>query len=131
MTNAENTKRNTSATVLKWVARSAGAASFGLLTLFVVSQIVAGKMKPEFSEGIGLICFPGGVMLGFAVAMWREKTGAAIAIVGCATFYLWHFMHSGDLPSGIYFLLFTSPAVLFLISGWLRGSPVDLEVTSS
>lgn len=131
MKKAENAILNTSATVLKWVARSAGVASFGLLTLFIMSHIVAGGMKPEFSEGIGLICFPGGVMLGFAVAMWREKTGAAIAIVGCAAFYLWHFVHSGELPSGIYFLLFTSPAVLFLISGSLRDSSVVIEAASS
>lgn len=130
MTNSENSKLKTSATVFKWISRSAGAASLGLLTLFIVSHIAAGEMKPEFSEGIGLICFPGGVMLGFAVAMWREKTGATIAIVGCAAFYLWHFIHAGDLPSGIFFLLFTSPAVLFLISGWLRGSSVGLEATS-
>lgn len=88
-------------------------------------------MKPKFSEGIGLTFFPGGVMLGLAVALWREKTGAIIAIVGCAAFYLWHFIHAGALPSGIFFLLFTSPAVLFLISGWLRDSLVGREATSS
>jgi hypothetical protein len=131
MTNSENARLSTPVTVLKWIARFTGSASFGLLTLFVASLIATGEMKPESSEGIGLICFPGGVMLGFAVAMWREKTGATIAMVGCATFYLWHFLDSGDLPDGIYFLLFTSPAVLFLISGWLRGSSVGREATSS
>lgn len=48
------------------------------------------------------------------------RSGAMTAIISCASFYVWHYNRSGDLPAGIYFVLFTSPAILFLISGWLR-----------
>lgn len=77
-------------------------------------------MKPDVFEMVGMLCFPFGVMFGLALAFRFDTVGAITAIISCAAFYVWHFNRSGDLPSGIFFLLFTSPAILFLISGWLR-----------
>lgn len=132
MTDSKMTKRDIAWTGLKWTARTAGAASCGILLLFVASHAGAGEIQPDPGEWVGLICFPGTVMLGLAVALWREKIGASIALAGCAGFYLWHFVRAGDLPGGPYFLLFTSPAVLFLISGLIhkQDSSSDAPTTT-
>lgn len=120
MTRSHKATSNALRSVVKWMARLAGAVSFGILALFVVSHIGAGEMKPDAFEIFGLLCFPFGVMFGLALSFRFDTVGAMAAIVSCAAFYVWHFSRSGDIPSGIYFLLFTSPAILFLMSGWLN-----------
>jgi len=116
-------------TTVKWAARATGAASLGLLGLFVVSHAGAGELRPNLSETVGLLCFPGGVMLGLALAFRFDKAGALTVIVSCVAFYVWHYASSGGMPGGPYFLLFASPAVLFLISGLLRNSHPHSEST--
>jgi len=113
---------NTLRPTVKWAARLAGAVSIGILALFVVSHAGAGEMKPDVFEIVGLLCFPFGVMSGLALSFRLDTIGGMTAIASCAAFYVWHFNRSGDFPNGIYFLLFTSPAILFLISGWLNGT---------
>lgn len=120
MTHSHDSISNPLGSAVKWTARLAGAVSFGILALFVVSHIGAGEMKPDVFEMVGMLCFPFGVMFGLALAFRFDTVGAITAIISCAAFYVWHFNRTGDLPSGIFFLLFTSPAILFLISGWLR-----------
>lgn len=114
-------------TTVKWGAQVSGAASFVVLALFVVSHAGAGEFKPDAVEAVGLLCFPGGVMVGLALAFRFNKSGALMAIISCAAFYVWHFTRSGDFPHGIYFVLFTSPAVLFLISGLFRERQTPSE----
>lgn len=120
MPHSQHAMPNPLESAVKWTARLAGAVSSGLLGLFVVSHIGAGEMKPDAFEMVGLLCFPFGVMLGLALAFRFDTVGAITAITSCTAFYAWHFNRSGELPSGIFFLLFTSPAVFFLISAWLR-----------
>lgn len=131
MTHSHNSISNPLGSVVKWTARLAGVVSFGILALFVVSHVGAGEMKPDIYEAVGLACFPFGVMLGLALAFRFDMVGAVTAIISCAGFYVWHFTRSGDLPSGIFFLLFTSPAILYLISGWLRRAESRLSNHSS
>ena len=125
MTSSHEATSNTLRSAVKWTARLAGAMSFGILALFVVSHVGAGEMKPDVFEMVGLLCFPFGVMFGLALSFRFDTVGAMTAIVSCAAFYVWHFNRSGDFPSGIFFLLFTSPAILFLISGWLNRTDSD------
>lgn len=120
MTHSHDSISKPPGSAVKWAARLAGTVSVGILSLIVVSHVGAGEMKPDVHEMIGLACFPFGVMLGLALAFRFDTVGAITAIISCAAFYVWHFNTSGDLPGGIFFLLFTSPAILFLISSWLR-----------
>lgn len=130
MTSSEGATSKTLRSAVKWTARLAGAVSFGFLALFVVSHVGAGEMKPDVFEMVGLLCFPFGVMFGLALSFRFDTVGAMTAIISCAAFYVWHFNRSGDFPSGIYFLLFTSPAILFLIGGWLNRTTPE-SVTDS
>ena len=120
MSNSRNNASNSLTVMVRWTARITGAVSLGILTLFLFSHLVAGELRPDLSEAVGLLCFPVGVIAGLTLAFRFEVVGAVTAIVSLMVFHVWHFLRSGDWPGGIYFTLFTSPAVLFLCSGWLQ-----------
>ena len=107
---------------LRWSARATGLLSMGVLLLFLTGEdgLVGGngwaKVRP--AEWIGLLFFPFGVLLGLALAWWREALGAVVASASVTAFYLYHVLRAGRLPGGPWFLIFTSPAVLFFAS-WL------------
>lgn len=72
-------------------------------------------------EWVGLSFFPIGVIIGFAVAWWREALGAAIAASSLLMFYMvYGALLSGRVPGGPWFFILTSPAALFFVS-WLCG----------
>ena len=62
------------------------------------------------------------VTLGLGIAFFRARTGALLSLGSLATFYGWHFADAGFFPGGPWFFLFTSPAILYLISSWLDDS---------
>ncbi|MCA9320050.1 MAG: hypothetical protein KDB53_04915 [Planctomycetes bacterium] len=84
--------------------------------------------RPTAREWVGLLLFPGGVLLGFAVAWRREFLGGAITVGSLVLFYVWMFAFGGRLPSGPYFILLAVPGFLYLASALTRGSshrPID------
>jgi hypothetical protein len=107
---------------LRWLARLAGLVSMGVLVLFLkgedglTSRAAWAKVRPV--EWLGLVFFPFGVLLGLALAWWREGLGAAVAALSLTAFYLVYGLLAGRLPGGPWFLIFTAPAVLFYAS-WL------------
>ena len=109
--------------VIRWAARVTGAGSLAFLSLFVGAHIFGDTQGPAPTEGewIGLTFFPGGVLLGLIVAFFRPNAGGLTALGSLAAFYLWNVAQGGSLPGGPWFLLLTSPAVLFLLSAWLDG----------
>ncbi|MHC4880708.1 MAG: DUF7670 domain-containing protein [Planctomycetota bacterium] len=111
-------------TVVRWVARLIGAASFSMLLLFIVAHIFEQNTGrgPTPSEWFGLMFFPGGVTLGLGIALFRPRLGAMLSLGSLAVFYSWHFIDAGFFPGGPWFFLFTSPAILYLISSWLDGT---------
>ncbi len=111
----------TSRSVVRWTARLTGAGSLWILLLFVGAHLFEDSQGPgpTAAEWLGLMFFPTGVIIGLFVAFFRAKAGALTAIGSLAAFYAWHLAHAGSLPGGPYFALFTSPAILFLISGLL------------
>ena len=109
-------------TLLKWAARLTAAASIALLLAFVAGHITDTAPRPTLSEGIGLLCFPVGVLVGLGMAFRFEKAGAVLALGSLAAFYVWHLVESGDLPRGPWFAIFASPALLFLLHGLLFGN---------
>jgi hypothetical protein len=105
---------------LRWSARVTGLLSIGVLLLFLTGEdgLIGGngwaKVRPV--EWLGLLFFPFGVLLGLALAWWREALGATVAVVSVAAFYLSQGLLAGRLPGGPWFLIFTAPAVLFFAS---------------
>ena len=105
---------------LRWLARATGLVSMGVLLLFLtgndglVTTSAWAKVRP--AEWLFLLFFPFGLMLGLALAWWREALGAAVAAGSVAAFYVSYALLTGGLPGGPWFLVFTAPAVLFFAS---------------
>ena len=102
--------------ILHWVARLASVGVVILLLLFIVGEDFS---KASTRELVGLSFFPLGVVIGFAVAWWREAWGAAVAALSLLGFYLiYGLLLTGKFPGGPWFLIFSSPALLFFGS-WM------------
>lgn len=102
------------AVALRWLAHAWGIAT----TLLVLAFIVGGQepMRLTANEAVGFLCFPVGVIVGFAVAWRREWLGGLLTIGSLALFYLWMFARDGRLPTGPYFVLFAAPGFLHIAS---------------
>jgi hypothetical protein len=102
---------------LRWTARVWGIASALLLLAFAFG----GREHVRFTAGeaIGFLFFPIGLIVGFAVAWWRELAGGLITMGSLALFYVWLFARDGRLPAGPYFLLFAAPGILHIASALL------------
>ncbi len=104
---------------VRWIARITALVCIGILLAFVIgedgdpSQITPG-------EWVQLLFFPLGVAAGLALGWWKETWGGLLAIGCLIVFYLLHFLAAGSFPRGPYFALFTSPALLYLISAKLN-----------
>jgi hypothetical protein len=94
----------------RWIARIWGIGVFFLILAFVAGGREG--MRPSANEAIALLLFPGGVLIGFAIAWWREGVGGLVSIACLALFYLWMFAYSGRFPTGPYFLVFAAPGFL-------------------
>ncbi|MBI1310618.1 hypothetical protein GC176_04855 [bacterium] len=108
--------------IVRWSARLAGALSVGTLLYFVIAHLMNpddGGPGPTPSEWFGLTFFPAGVIIGLALAFFRPTAGALLALGSLAIFYLWHIADRGHFPTGVAFFVFTSPAILFLVSSLL------------
>jgi hypothetical protein len=83
---------------------------------FPVEKITATQL-------LGLILFPVGLVIGFAVAWWREGLGGSITIGSLLAFYaVFTLLMHEPLSDGGWFLVFAIPAFLFLLSALLRRS---------
>ena len=106
------------ASVIRWIARIASIGSLLLLAAFAFGPHERGHATAQ--EWVGLAFFPIGVALGMLVAWRYEMTGALLSIGSLGAFYLiYGWWIRGAVPKGPYFLLFTAPAVLFLIAALL------------
>jgi hypothetical protein len=103
-------------TALLWAARLLSLVSGALLLAFLGP---GEAMRPTPAQIVGLAFFPGGVLLGFALGWWRPALGGVVALASLAAFYAWHVATAGRWPGGPWFLLFSSPALLFFAAAWL------------
>ena len=106
------------APTVRWFARITSVLMLVVLALFVFGEGGAGL--PSWQAWVGFLFFPAGVSVGFVLAWRREALGAMVSISSLLAFYLvagW--LLSGRLPSGPWFAIFTSPALLFLLSSYL------------
>jgi len=104
---------------LRWVARAWGVAS----TLLLLAFMFGGRehLRPTANQAIGLLCFPVGVIAGFAVAWRREGVGGLITLGSLALFYVWMLARDGRFPAGPYFLLLAAPGFLHATSALIAG----------
>jgi len=120
--------------ILRWSARLTGLLSIGVLLLFMtgddglLSRHAWAKVRP--TEWIQLLFFPFGVLVGLVLAWLREGLGAAVALGSLAAFYLSHTCLSGRVPGGPWFLIFTSPALVFFAS-WVAHQSMNPGVGSA
>jgi hypothetical protein len=115
--------------VLRYAARALGALSIAILLFFFVAQTdLARFAQVSLLEWILLLCFPVGVVAGLSLAWRSEGQGAVLTLGSLLAFYIVHFIGRGHFPSGPYFALLASPALLFGLYWWLcrrRASSVN------
>ena len=95
------------------LARALSVVSIVVIGLFVFGE-PWGPSSLTLGEGLLMVFFPFSVIAGLIIAWWRESIGSLIAIAGLGAFYVIHVAISGRAPTGLAFLVFTSPAFLFL-----------------
>ena len=101
---------------LRWTARLASLVSVAVLALFILGEIGT----PTPGEWIKLACFPFGVMGGMLFAWRRPLAGGVFALASLGVFYALALSTHGTIPGGPWFLIFTSPAALFVVVGVLE-----------
>jgi hypothetical protein len=103
--------------VVELLARVGSVASITLLLLlFQAEAFHPSEIAPK--ESIGLLFFPLGIVLGMALAWWKEGIGSAITLGSLAGFYVVYGYLLESHISGWAFVAFASPGFLFLIH-WL------------
>lgn len=85
------------------------------IAAFLVTMIAGDPIKPNWNETIALLFFPGGVITGFLWSWKNERWGSIFSCLSLAVFYLYMYARGSTFPSGPYFLLLTSPALVFLV----------------
>lgn len=106
--------------VIEWLARVGSVASVTfLLVLFVGEGIHPSKISAN--EWAGMIFFPIGVVIGMAIAWWKEAAGSAVTLGSLLGFYvIWGYLMQNHI-GGWWFVALASPGFLFLLHWLLRG----------
>ena len=99
---------------LRTVARAWSLATLVFVALVYSATQQQGAAPAPGDEWVGLLMFPLGVLVGMAIAWWKEFVGGVITLASLAAFYLWHAATTGALPGGPFFLLLAFPGFLFL-----------------
>ena len=105
--------------IIRWIARISSLVSLVLLGMF----FFGGQEDQQFANSPEMVGFL------FVSIERRNRIFAQLemgicrfdrfSLVGLFGFYCWHFLRSGEWPVGPWFLIFTSPAVVFLIAAIL------------
>lgn len=107
--------------VTRWLARVLSVIFIGIILLFFIGEAdFSQPVRLTPGEWIGKLFFPVGVVVGMILGWWWEGVGAAVAVGSLSAFYVLDVIVTGDPPSGPFFVLFTSPGILFGVSWLLR-----------
>jgi hypothetical protein len=121
----QSTHRITELSV-RWLARLTSVVSLGIVAMFLLAEpFNPQNVRPR--EWVGFVCFPIGVMVGLIIAWWKEGLGAAVSLCSLSAFYLVFGWLMGSNIHGPWFVIFASPAFLFLIA-WLLSRSNFSEV---
>ena len=111
---AQNDSGRVVTVLIRWSARLLSIASTAMLLLFVFGEKFEAS-KVTGRQWLALVFFPLGIVVGFAVAWWKEALGGGISVVSLLIFYLiFVLLLRGDLARGAWFLVFAIPGFLFL-----------------
>ena len=111
----------TISTVTRWLARVLSVIFIGIILLFFFGEAdLSQPIRLTPGEWIGVLFFPVGVAAGMILGWWREGVGAAVAVGSLCAFYVLDTITTRNPPSGPFFILFTSPGILFGLSCLLR-----------
>jgi len=106
--------------IFNWLIRVLAIASVFFLLLFIISDL-SYVSRSSLSEILQFVFFPIGVIAGLLLGIKFELTGSIISIFSLFAFYLLHYLIEKTFPNGIAFMIFTSPALFYLLS-WLIKS---------
>jgi len=111
---AQNDSGRVAEVLFRWAARLLSIASTVMLLLFVFGEkFEAAKVTGR--QLLAFVFFPLGIVVGFAVAWWKEGVGGGISVVSLLIFYLiFVTLLRGDLARGGWFMVFALPGFLFL-----------------
>ena len=102
-----------------FLARLGSVISITLLLLFFQAEAFhPSEIAPR--EWIGLIFFPIGIIIGLAIAWWKEGLGVSITMGSLVAFYLVYGYLLQSHVAGWVFIVFASPAFLFFFHWVLR-----------
>jgi hypothetical protein len=111
---AQNFSERAAVVLFRWSARLLSLASTVMLLLFVFGEKFEAS-KVTGRQWLALVFFPLGIVVGFAVAWWKEGLGGGITVVSLLIFYLiFLLLLRGNLARGAWFLVFAIPGFLFL-----------------
>jgi hypothetical protein len=103
--------------LVRWAARLLSLLSIGVLLLFIIGEgFNPLHLAPR--ELLLSVFFPIGVVLGMGLAWRWEALGGALTMLSFVAFYGVHWLGVGHFPSGVFFALFASPGLLFLLAGF-------------
>lgn len=107
--------------LIEMLARVGSIASITLLLmLFAGEGLHPSQVAPR--EWVGLFFFPFGVIVGMAIAWWKEGLGAAITLASVLGLYLvYGYLMRYHVASWV-FVVFASPAFLFLLHSLFSGA---------
>jgi len=106
--------------IVRWAGRILAGLAAGLILFIFIGEGIADGFAPYLQmttrETLMMVAFA--VMWLGLVLSWKwELTGALLSIGGAVAFYLLDYLFSGTFPRGPYFLIFSSPSLLFLYCG--------------
>ena len=123
----QQTQTPLAAVVIRWIARILSIVSIGVLLLFFFGEAdFSQPVQLTPREWIGLLFFPGAVVIGMIIGWWREGLGGGIAVGGLLVFYGWNLVAWGSFPSGPFFVMFALPGILFGLSWLLQRQQVKM-----
>lgn len=107
--------------LVEFLARGASLISITLLLLLFQDEALH-PSKVATQEWFGLVFFPIGVIIGLAIAWWKEGLGVSITLGSLVAFYLVYGYLLQYHVAGWAFVVFASPAFLFFFHWVLRRS---------
>ena len=105
--------------LIEFLARVGSVMSITLLVcLFQAEALHPSDIAPR--EWFGLVFFPVGVIVGLAIAWWKEGLGISITLGSLLAFYLVYGYLLQYHIGGWAFVMFASPAFLFFLHWLMR-----------
>ena len=105
--------------LVEFLARVGSVISITLLVLLFQAEVLhPSEIAPR--EWFGLVFFPIGIIVGLVIAWWKEGLGVSITLGSLLAFYFVYGYLLQYHIGGMAFVVFASPAFLFLFHWVLR-----------